>query len=94
MVIVRYLVEEKGVDVNQMDVPEGEQRPNNWGVPMAYAVPAQNTEGDGGEGVVRWLLEVRLIFLSWISLPSTALPPPKSVIRLVRFPIEVPSHDD
>lgn len=57
MEIVRFLVEEIGEDVNAMDVDEGQQMPNHWGVPMAYAAPAGNGEGDGGVEVVRWLLE-------------------------------------
>lgn len=61
MAIVRFLVEEVRVSVDAMDVEEGQQRPNHWGVPMAYAVPTAGQgegEGDGGEEVVRWLLEV------------------------------------
>ncbi|KAI4126333.1 MAG: hypothetical protein LQ338_003810 [Usnochroma carphineum] len=57
MEMVRFLVDELGVSVDAMDVAEGEQRPNHWGVPMAYAVPATQGEGDGGEEVVRFLLE-------------------------------------
>lgn len=55
--MVRYLVEEAGLDVNGMDVEEGEQKPNHWGTPMAYAVGAKDGEGDGGAEVVRFLME-------------------------------------
>lgn len=56
MEMVRFLVDEQGVAINGMDTPEGEQRPNHWGVPIAYAVPATSGEGDEGVEVVRYLL--------------------------------------
>lgn len=68
MEMVSFLVEELGVDVDGMDVPEGEKRPNHWGTPMAYAVPAKTGDGDGGEEVVRFLLEVCLLNCVWKGL--------------------------
>lgn len=53
MEVVKYLVEVEGCDINAMDVAEGKEVPNHWGVPMAYAVHT----GKGIE-VVKWLLEV------------------------------------
>ncbi|KAL8699463.1 MAG: hypothetical protein Q9201_005990 [Fulgogasparrea decipioides] len=57
MEMVRYLVEEAGLDVNGMDVKEEEQKPNHWGSPMAYAVGAKDGKGDGGAEVVRFLMK-------------------------------------
>lgn len=54
MEMVRFLVEEMG-----MDVPEGAKWPNHWGTPMAYAAHTS-----GGEEVVRYLLEVSFFFFS------------------------------
>ena len=56
---VRYLIEEEGCDVNALDVEEGNQFPNHWGTPMAYAAHVSHggEEGSGRE-VVRYLLEV------------------------------------
>ena len=59
MEMIAFLIDELKVDVNAMDVPEGEQRPNHWGTPMAYAVPIRQGMGDDGAEVVRYLLEVR-----------------------------------
>lgn len=47
--MVRFLVEEEGLDVNRIDT-EG-QLPKNWGTPVTYAA-----KGKGGEDVVRYLL--------------------------------------
>lgn len=49
MAMVRFLVEEEGIDVNKRDT-EG-QLPNHWGKPVTYAA-----KGKGGEDVVRYLL--------------------------------------
>ncbi|KAL8814608.1 MAG: hypothetical protein Q9191_008535 [Dirinaria sp. TL-2023a] len=58
MAIVKYLIDEKGVDVNQMDVPDGAQYSNHWGVPITYvARGGVPDEEDGEVEVVRWLLE-------------------------------------
>lgn len=50
MTMLRFLVEEERLDVNQMDT-DG-QLPNHWGTPIAYAA-----KGTGGEDVATWLLE-------------------------------------
>ncbi|KAL8819391.1 MAG: hypothetical protein Q9191_007745, partial [Dirinaria sp. TL-2023a] len=57
MELVRFLVEELKVDINLMDVPDGEQRPNHWGTPMAYAVPVRQGTADQGATVVEYLLK-------------------------------------
>lgn len=49
MVILRFLVEEERLDVNEIDTDR--QLPNHWGTPVAYAA-----KGKGGEDVVRYLL--------------------------------------
>ncbi len=49
MAMLRFLVEEKGLDVNRTDT-DG-QLPNHWGTPVAYAA-----KGKGGEDVIRYLL--------------------------------------
>ncbi|KAL1988952.1 hypothetical protein VTN96DRAFT_6941 [Rasamsonia emersonii] len=51
MEIVKYLVDELGMDVNQMDT-DG-KLPDHWGPPLCYAAKWR----DGGEEVVRFLLE-------------------------------------
>ena len=50
MVMVRYLVEEVGLDVNGMDE---EGRPNFYGTPVNYAA-----HSGGGKEVVEYLLQV------------------------------------
>ena len=50
MAMLRFLVEEERLEVNQMDT-DG-QLPNHWGTPIAYAA-----KGRGGEDVVTWLLD-------------------------------------
>ena len=50
MAMVKYLVDELGLDVNAMDC-EG-QWPNHWGTPLCYAC-----RGDDGGEVVRFLLD-------------------------------------
>lgn len=50
MAMVKYLVDELGLDVNTMDC-EG-QWPNHWGTPLCYAC-----RGDDGGEVVRFLLD-------------------------------------
>jgi len=50
MAMLRFLVEEERLGVNQMDT-DG-QLPNHWGTPVAYAA-----KGKGGADVVAWLLE-------------------------------------
>ena len=64
MEMVEFLVEELKVDVNAMDVPEGEQRPNHWGTAMAYAVPIRQGTADQGVAVVEYLLKVGLVYVS------------------------------
>lgn len=49
MAMVKFLVEEEGLDVNTIDTDR--QLPNHWGTPVAYAA-----KGKGGEDVVRYLL--------------------------------------
>lgn len=49
MAMVRFLVEQEGLDGNRRDT-EG-QLPNHWGTPVMYAA-----KGKGGEDVVRYLL--------------------------------------
>ena len=49
MAMVKFLVEEEGLDVNKIDTDR--QLPNHWGTPVAYAA-----KGKGGEDVVRYLL--------------------------------------
>lgn len=49
MAMLRFLVEEKGLDVNRTDT-DG-QLPNHWGTPVAYAA-----KGKGGEDVMKYLL--------------------------------------
>lgn len=49
MAMLRFLVEEKGLDFNRTDT-DG-QLPNHWGTPVAYAA-----KGKGGEDVIRYLL--------------------------------------
>ena len=63
MEMVQFLVEELKVDVNAMDVPDGEQRPNHWGTPMAYAVPIRQGTEDQGAEVVRYLLSVSVLLV-------------------------------
>ena len=60
MEMVRFLVEEIGVDVNGMDAPKGEKWGNHWGTPVAYAAIM-----NGGGEVVRYLLEVSFSYLLW-----------------------------
>ncbi|MCJ1465298.1 hypothetical protein MMC07_003915 [Pseudocyphellaria aurata] len=50
MAMVRFLVEEERLDVNQMDTDK--QLENHWGTPIAYAA-----KESGGEDVVRYLLK-------------------------------------
>ncbi len=50
MAMLRFLVEEERLNVNQMDTDE--QLPNHWGTPIAYAA-----KGKDGVNVVTWLLE-------------------------------------
>ena len=60
MKMVRFLVEDASCDVNGMDVVEGQQLPNYWGTPAAYAVhngPGSDREGQVVE-LVGYLLEV------------------------------------
>ena len=49
--MVKYLVEELGLDVNALDGGEG--RPNFWGTPLCYAAHWQS----GGKDVVQYLLD-------------------------------------
>lgn len=49
MAMVKFLVEEEGLDVNRLDT--GGQLPDHWGTPVAYAA-----KGKGGEDVLRYLL--------------------------------------
>lgn len=51
MAMVKYLVDELGLDVNAMDT-EG-TKPNHWGTPLCYAAQVAH----GGEEVVRFLLD-------------------------------------
>ncbi|KAL9629919.1 MAG: hypothetical protein Q9164_006663 [Protoblastenia rupestris] len=51
MAMVRFLADEVGCGVNDMDT--GEKIPNFWGTPICYAVHA----GEGGDEVVKFLLE-------------------------------------
>lgn len=55
MEMVQFLVEEVGCDVNGTDVPEGLMPGNHFGTPLNYAAHT-----GGGEGVVRYLLDVSL----------------------------------
>ncbi len=50
MMMVKFLVEEVGLDVNGLDE---EGRPNHWGTPINYAAHAS-----GGKEVVEYLLQV------------------------------------
>lgn len=52
MEVVKYLVEELGIDVNQMDAEE--KVPDRWGTPLCYA--AKGYPHDGGEVVTQYLL--------------------------------------
>ena len=52
MAMVKYLVDDLGLDVNALDT-EG-RLPNHWGTPLSYAI---NAGGDGTEVVVRFLLD-------------------------------------
>lgn len=56
MEMVRFLVEEIGCNVNGIDVPEGLMPGNHFGTPLNYAAHT-----GGGEGVVRYLLDVSLL---------------------------------
>ncbi|KAI9776906.1 MAG: hypothetical protein M1835_005382 [Candelina submexicana] len=57
MEMVRYLVEEKGCDVNGMDMPEGERYGNHYGTPLNY-LAHRTVPGDRGvEEIARYLLE-------------------------------------
>lgn len=49
MAMIRFLVEEEGLDVNRIDT-EG-RLPKHWGTPVTYAA-----KGKGGDDVVRYLL--------------------------------------
>ena len=59
MALVRFLVEELGCDVNAMDVPEGEKYGNHYGTPVNYVAHGS----EGGEMIVRYLLEVRFLVI-------------------------------
>ncbi|KAI1085201.1 hypothetical protein F5B20DRAFT_133520 [Whalleya microplaca] len=52
--MLRYLVEERQLDINAMDADEPYQNPTNshWGTPICYAARCRN-----GAPVVRWLLK-------------------------------------
>lgn len=51
MAMVKYLMDDLGIDVNTMDT-DG-QMPDHWGTPLCYAARAEC----GGEDVVRFLLD-------------------------------------
>ena len=55
MDLVKYLVDELRVDVNAMDVPEGQPLPNRHGTPLNYAIMGYRDRRS--EDVVRFLLE-------------------------------------
>ena len=61
MGLVRFLVEERGCDVNGMDVDveAGERLGNHYGTPLNYVAHGSRGAEQGQERVVRYLLEVR-----------------------------------
>ena len=63
MTMVKFLVEDAGCDVNAMDVAQGQQLPNHWGTPAAYAMQYAQPNSDRAGQVVEligYLLEVGL----------------------------------
>ncbi|KAI9704736.1 MAG: hypothetical protein M1836_006516 [Candelina mexicana] len=57
MEMVRYLVEEKGCDVNGMDMPEGETYGNHYGTPLNYLAHRTAPGNRTAEEIARYLLE-------------------------------------
>ncbi|KAL6716619.1 hypothetical protein ACLMJK_006187 [Lecanora helva] len=57
MKMVRFLVEDLGCDVNAMDVVEGQQLPNHWGTPAAYAMQTGYQPADQKVELIKYLLE-------------------------------------
>lgn len=73
MELVRFLVEEKGCDVDGMDVDveKGERLGNHYGTPLNYVAHASGNGSKGEERVVRYLLEVSfLLFIYHYRFPS------------------------
>lgn len=69
MELVRFLVEELGVDVNCMDVDveKGERLGNHYGTPLNYVAHGSGGAGEREERVVRYLLEVSLSLSFFLS---------------------------
>lgn len=69
MELVRFLVEELGVNVDGMDVDveKGEKLGNHYGTPINYVAHAGGSGSLGQERVVRYLLEVS--FFPFLSFP-------------------------
>lgn len=91
MELVRFLVEEKGCDVDGMDVDmeKGERLGNHYGTPLNYVAHASGNGSPGEERVVRYLLEVSFSLSIYLSITIDSLPfsnPSRRNVRGKTFP--------